>query len=136
MRSSLEIEFIVRVALVVVRCHSTGIPLSRGMATHRGLRAGRTHKGTPRNLGGLSLPSEMRVGHPRNKPRLAIGLAIDESKHTSQRWYRRARKRSARGTSDKMSELRVVPTKWGNHPEGPHGGKATGAGHENHWRER
>jgi hypothetical protein len=46
------------------------------------------------------------------------------------------RKRSTRGTSEKMSELRVVPAKWGNQPEGPHGGKATGAGHGNHWRER
>jgi hypothetical protein len=49
---------------------------------------------------------------------------------------RRAKETKRVRTSEQMSELRVVPVKWGNHPEGPHGGKATGAGHGNHWRER
>ena len=62
-----------------------------GCRSQRGQRARRTHREVPRNLGGLSFPSSMRAGHPRNKPRLAIGLAIDESEHTSRRWYRCAK---------------------------------------------
>jgi hypothetical protein len=47
----------------------------------------------------------MREGDPLNKPRLAIGLAIDESEHTSRRWYRRAKETKHDGTSEEKSEL-------------------------------
>jgi len=136
MQLSLEIQFIVRVALVVVRRHSTGLPLARGMSTHRGLRARRTHKGTPRNLGGLPLPSKCgRVTRGTN-PGSRSGSRSTRANTRADDGTAARGERSVCGTSEQMSELRVVPVKWGNHPEGPHGGKATGAGYGNHWRER
>jgi hypothetical protein len=113
------------------------IPLRRGIVDLTGVRDhGARTKGHPgtwevcrfhRNAGGS--PAEQAQARDRARDRR-------EQTYESPMVTAARRKPSTCGTSEQKSELRVVPVKWGNRPEGPHGGKATGAGHGNHWRER
>jgi hypothetical protein len=79
--------------------------------------------------------TEMRAGHPLNKPRL-LDRARDRGERITEPTVVPLNEgNEVMRDESETSELAVVPRKWGNRPEGPHRGKGA-AGHGNRWRER
>jgi hypothetical protein len=116
---------------------SIDAPNSLARRSLRGRRAWRGRKGSSRNLGDPVVSTDKKpAGQPANKA-TAHGrrhLADVGAKRQELGWYRRANeKRGGKGAGSRSAL--VVPTKRGNRPEGPRGGKGS-AGSRNCWRER
>ena len=69
------------------------------------------------------LPPSTRADNPLNKSRPSIGLAIEESERHESTVVPPNEGNEVTRDERETSELDVVPMKWGNEPDGPHGGK-------------
>lgn len=80
--------------------------------------------GALRNLGGLVASTEKGGRTTRGtSPGSSIGLAIEESKTLESTVVPPNEGNEVTRDERETSELDVVPTKWGNGPDGPHRGK-------------
>ena len=81
--------------------------------------------GLLRNLGDLIVSvRRSREGHPVEQPRPGSGaLAVPGSEGRARARYRQAKETKCGGTDGQETEHAVVPTKRGNSPRGPRGGK-------------